>query len=247
MAWIGSSPTGEGTARIASSLELGSKRATLLLDLGIPALLGIVGALLQSCIKLHLRMPGHAAVFWITPLLLARTMSASWAAGSVASTSTALGLFALRGFGVRLPLILDFGTFWLVGPVLDFFMLAVAARERTAEGRGSLLAGALGVVVLAAAGLVTNLAHLGLKLLFGVPPLAGMGLGPGTGGGTGSGMGGGLGHGARRAAAAAGGLTSEGALYTLATYTVFGIAAGVLAYILSRPILKRKAARASQP
>lgn len=232
MPWIGSSPTGEGTARIGPSIELESRRATLLLDLGLPVLLGFAGAILQSFVKLGIQVPGHAAVFWITPLLVARAISASSAAGSAASTSTALGMYALGGFGLRLPLILNFGTFWLVGPVLDLFMLAVAWWERTAEGRRRLLAGPFGVLLLAAAGLLTNMAHLGLKVGFGAPPRPGPGLGLGGGGG----LGGGLGHGARRAAeAAAGGLTA----WPLLTYTVFGLAAGVLAYLLCRPVLRR--------
>jgi hypothetical protein len=234
MAWIGSSSTGERAAQIGASIELESQRATLLLDLGLPVLLGFIGALLQSCIKLHILVPGHAAVLWVTPLLVARALSASSAAGSVASTSTALGMCALGGFSLRLPLVLNFGTFWLVGPILDLFTLALGRWTRTAEQRRSLLAGPLGLLVLPAAGLVVNLAHLALKLAAGVPPRAGQGLG----------LGGGLGHGARRAAAAAAEGLSSGwppvGLYALATYTVFGLAAGVVAYLVCRPLLNRR-------
>jgi hypothetical protein len=211
MAWIGSSPTGEGTARMGTSIELESRRAARLLDLGVPALLGFAAAVVHTYLKLRLGIPGHAAVLWLTPLLVARAVSMSWGAGTLASTGTAVGLCALGGFGCRFPEVLEFGTYWVVGPVLDLWMQALGGWTRTAEGRRSLLVGPFGVAAMALAGLLANLSHLGSKLGFGVIRVhtPRFGLPPGV--------------------------------YDLVTFTVFGLAAGVLAYVISRPVLKRRA------
>jgi hypothetical protein len=168
--------------------------------------LGLAAAVLHTCLKLRLGIPGHAAILWLTPLLLARWLAPMTAAASVSSTSTAVGLYCFGGFSLRWPLVLTFGTFWLVGPVLDLYVLLV---ERMAPRRRMGAGSRLGLVLLPLAGVVGNFAHLGLKVLFGTmrPHVARLGLGAG--------------------------------LYEAVTYLVFGLAAGIAAYALARPLLGR--------
>jgi len=124
--------------------------------------LGLAGALLHSMLKLRLGIPGHAAIFWLVPILVGRGLAPMPVAGAVATTSLGVGLLAFGGLGAHWPLAASFGTFWLVGPFLDLFVFSFerdAARPR--------LTGRWAWVLLPIAGLVGNLAHLVLKVIFG--------------------------------------------------------------------------------
>ncbi len=157
--------------------------------------LGLTGALLHSLLKLRLGIPGHAAILWLVPILLGRGLAPMAMAGAVATTSLGVGLLAFGGLGARWPLAASFGTFWLVGPLLDLFVLSFereASRPR--------LTGRWAWVLLPLGGLVGNLAHLALKVAFGA-----MWAHP------------------------------AGWLFELATYTAFGLAAGLIACAILIP------------
>lgn len=166
-------------------------------------LLGLAGALLHTALKLRLGVPGHAALWWLVPVLIGRGVAPMAAAATVASTGLAVGLFAFGGFSLHWPLVLTFGTFWLVGPVLDLCVLFVAALG--ADGARAGLTGRWAWLLLPAAGVVGNFAHLVLKLGFGVmrPHAGELGL--------------------------------PAAAYTAASYLVFGLAAGSLAWAILGP------------
>ena len=159
MAWTGSSATGAlAPARALPRLSSGALTAQTAMLIG----LGIAGALLHSVLKLRLGIPGHAALLWLVPILLGRGLAPMAAAGTLATTSLASGLLAFGGLGRHWPLAASFGTFWLVGPVLD---LCVFSFERGATHPR--LTGRWAWLLLPMAGVVGNLAHLALKVAFG--------------------------------------------------------------------------------
>jgi len=168
--------------------------------------LGLVAAFLQTFARLRLGIPGHAALVWLVPVLVARCVARTSGAASISTTSTALGLYAFGGFTLRWPLVVSFGTYWLVGPVLDLYVLLIGGLAARGEGRGARLAW----LFVPLAGVVGNYAHLALKLLFGAMGRHAPGLGLPSG------------------------------LYEAATYLVFGLAAGVVAYGLSATALACK-------
>ena len=190
-----------------------SHTSAVLAQLGVLVSLGLVSAFLHTYAKLRLGIPGHSAVLWITPLLIGRCLAPMRAAGTAASTTTALGLYCLRGFSLRWPVLLSFGTYWAVGPALDFYVLLLDKLVGNPDRTRSVLAGPLGVVFLAVGGVVANYAHLASKVLLAVirSHTPRFGLAPG--------------------------------LYEMATYLVFGLAAGILAFVLARPLLKRRGAQ----
>jgi len=124
--------------------------------------LGLVSAVLRTYVKLHIAIPGHAAIFWLVPILIARRIVPMREGATVSSTTAALGMCALRGLSLRWPLLLAWGTFWLVGPVLDLYVWLVGKRIATKGAQRSRLLSAM------LAGVVANYAHLGWKVLFGV-------------------------------------------------------------------------------
>jgi len=140
-------------------------------QLGVLVSLGLIAAILHSALKLRLGIPGHSAVLWLTPLLVGRFLSPLAGAASVASTSAAVSLYALGGLSFRWPLALSFGTFWLVGPVLDLYVLFAQRLTHVAGSK------ALGLVSVALAGVVGNFAHLALKAGFGAIGVHAPGLG----------------------------------------------------------------------
>jgi len=175
-------------------------------------LLGLTGAVLHTVLKLRLGVPGHAALLWLVPLLIGRGLAPAAGAASVASTSLAAGLFALGGFSLHWPVVLTFGTFWLVGPVLDLYLLFVdGKRSDRVESRLS-VAGRWAWLVLPVGGVAGNFAHLALKLGFGVmrPHAGGMGI--------------------------------PGGYYEAVTYLAFGLAAGVIAHAAVVPIRRHRSA-----
>jgi hypothetical protein len=185
---------------VGTSIDAGSRPASLAALLIVPVLLGLLAAVLQSFVKLRLGIPGHAAILWLVPVLAARFLSPLTLATSVATTTTALSMYGFSGFSIRWPVVLTFGTFWLVGPVLD--LMAQFARNRTGWQPGRAVSRVRALLALAAAGVACNLAHLGLKLGFGVmrPHVPKFGL--------------------------------PSYVYELVTYVVFGLAAGVLTFLI---------------
>ena len=122
------------------------------------ACLGLLAALMHTHVKLSLGLPGHAALKWLLPLLLARRLLPLGVAGTVASSAAAAGLLVFNGFGLRWPLLGSAVSFWLVGPALD-------ALERTL---GPEAPGLRGLPFAMLTGVVGNFAHFGLKLTCGI-------------------------------------------------------------------------------
>lgn len=173
-------------------------------------MLGVVSAGLHTWAKLRLGIPGHAAMLWLTPIIVARCLVPLRGAATVGTTAAALGLYAFHGLSPRWPMVLSVSTYWLVGPALD---IAVAQFDRLAAALGrsrSSLTGPLRFVFVPLAGVVANYAHLVLKILNGVirPHAPRLGLGAGA--------------------------------YEVATYFVFGLVAGIMALILSTPFIRRR-------
>ena len=165
MALNGSSPTGEraGTLDVASGLVARSDSRSVRVALLIS--LGLASAALHTWLKLRLGIPGHAAIKWLVPILLARCLVPMRGSASIASTSAAVGLFAFGGLGLRWPALLTWASFWLVGPALDGYTWLVARLAVRREGtRTSSWIRTL--VLVALAGVVGNYAHLLLKLSF---------------------------------------------------------------------------------
>jgi len=77
---------------------------------------GIIAGILMAHVKLHLGIPGHKGLFWITPVLAARLLGrckAGASAGTLAAAATCLGLGGHLGGGLLgLPLIALVGVFW---------------------------------------------------------------------------------------------------------------------------------------
>ena len=175
-------------------------------------ILGLVSAGLHTWVKVRtgVKLPGHSAVLWLTPLLIGRALASLRGAGTVAATSTAVGLCFFGGLSLRWNVVADFGAFWLVGPALDLYtglLSRVAERTKHVALR---LSGPLAFVWLPLAGLVGNYARLAAKLSCRIirPHPARLGLPPGV--------------------------------FEFATYLVFGLVAGALAYGLILPLLKRR-------
>jgi len=209
MAWTGSSPTAEAAAGVAAAELIRSKGDTLLRRLGLLALLGLVSAVLHTWLKLRLGIPGHSAVLWLTPILLARCLAPMTGAATICSTVTTLGMYSFGGFGFRWPVALSFATFWLVGPALDCYAW-LTDRLSNSGRQGAGFTGRLGIVFVPLAGVVANYAHLASKVGYKVirPHTPRFGLVPGW--------------------------------YEGVTYFVFGLVAGLVAYGLARPFLRRK-------
>ena len=70
---------------------------------------GVIAGLLAAHVRLHLGLPGHKAVFWMTPVLLARLLGrcrAGATAGALAAAFTSLALGGnLAGGLIGLPLV----------------------------------------------------------------------------------------------------------------------------------------------
>jgi len=123
--------------------------------------LGLLAAALHVFARMRLGIPGHSALLWLTPVLAARRLGRTGVTGTLAATTAAAGMAAFGGFGLRWPLFLEFGTFWLVGPVLD--LAALALRRGGKRPSGGLSAPAMLLL-----GLAANWAHLALKVFHGV-------------------------------------------------------------------------------
>ena len=170
--------------------------------------LGLVSAAVHTWGKLRLGIPGHSAVLWMTPLILGRCIVPLAGAGTVGSTTMALGMVAFGGFNLRWPMMMSFGTYWAVGPALDSYVGLV----RRFVGRIK-VGGPMAMVVVPLAGVVGNYTHFASKHLFGVirPNKVGWGLPAGV--------------------------------YPLATYFIFGLAAGFVALGMAQVVPKKRKPR----
>jgi len=164
----------------------------------LPVILGVAAGITHSYLKLRLGIPGHKALVWLIPILATRCLSTLPLATSLSTTTMAFTVCACGGFSLRWPTVLTFGTFWLVGPVIDLM-------ARFTRAGASRLRELLGLIL---TGMAANLAHLGLKLGFGV----------------------------MRPHAPKFGLPSG--IFELVTYTVFGLAAGIVVFLLTFPARK---------
>ena len=214
MVWTGSSPTGERAARIGATEEPALRSGSLPVQLALLVSLGLISAALHTWLKLRLGIPGHAALKWLVPLLVARWLVPMRASASVAGTSAAMGLYAFGGLSLRWPPVLAWSTFCLVGPALDAYAWMIGRSGTRSRGKDSGFSGRTGFLLAALAGVVGNYAHLALKLglqvirphpvRFGLPP----------------------------------------AVFALSSYLLFGLAAGILAYGLARGVKASAHARA---
>ena len=172
--------------------------------------LGLVSAALHTWAKLRLGIPGHSAVLWLTPIIVGRRLVPMRGAGTACSTTMAVGMYAFRGFSFRWPVMLSFATYLAVGPVLDICE-ALLDRLTGITGRdGGRYAGLAGLVCCGLAGVAANYAHLAAKVACRVI----------------------------RPHAPRFGLSAG--WYELTTYFVFGLSAGLLAYGITRPVVRRE-------
>ena len=107
-------------SRLAAEFRL----RVLLFNLAV----GVLAGLLAACGRLHLGLPGHKALFWLTPVLVARMLSrhtVGATAGVCAAACAALALGgSFAGPMICLPLVVA------AGGALDA-LAALADRRRT--------------------------------------------------------------------------------------------------------------------
>jgi hypothetical protein len=132
------------------------------------ATVGAAAGLAAAAVRLHIGLPGHKALFWLTPVILYRLLCGCRGAGTVAALCAAFGALGwggnIAGDAVGFPLM------GLAGMVVD------AAAERLQKRPCSRVQIALTV---ATAGMLANLvcvfkrmltvAGPGAHLLFGLP------------------------------------------------------------------------------
>jgi hypothetical protein len=86
----------------------------------ISIVVGVLTGLFVSMVKLHMGLPGHKALLWMTPILVTRLATRCKIGATVGSCSTAFTVFALgenlAGGIVGLPLI------GLAGVILDYMV-----------------------------------------------------------------------------------------------------------------------------
>lgn len=120
--------------------------------------MGVLAGLFISQFRLHLGLPGHKAIFWLTAVVFARLVFPSpvgATAGALSAACTALlagGSFA--GSAALLPLVA------LAGGVLDVIVKFVESRK---------IVGLLTVPVIGLGGMLANLVCLSKKLLAASP------------------------------------------------------------------------------
>ncbi len=120
---------------------------------------GVVAGALASSVRLHLSLPGHKALFWLTPLVMARLLTRSPIGGTVGSVTaafTAIGMGGHLGGGIAyLPVI------GLAGIALDF---AAGVAEK---GKHQLV---VVVPLMVVGGMIANLFCMTKRVLGPVPP-----------------------------------------------------------------------------
>jgi hypothetical protein len=173
--------------------------------------LGVVAALATSVPWGGLRVPGHAILRGMLPLVLGISLVPRRTAGTVMSVSAFAAFVALRVGGVGLPNPAAWVGLLCLGPAADLALLGAKAN---------------GLLYLrfAAAGLVANLAAFVARMAIGPAGAVVAGARLTTGPGSGTGMGGGRGMGLREV-----GLPIEVFwLPALASFVLCGALAGLL-------------------
>jgi len=115
--------------------------------------IGLAAGAASACLRLHLGLPGHKVLVWLTPVMAARLVSRSPLGGTGGTLSAALGAMAaggeLAGPASFLPVTI------LAGMLMDA-VIGLAERRRLAAGW---------VFVLAAVGGLTANSVLAIKRL----------------------------------------------------------------------------------
>ena len=167
--------------------------------------MGAISAVLHARLKLPVGIPGKSALCWLSPILVARWLTAIRCGATISSTSAAAGLCLIGGMSPRWPLLPTFATFWLVGPILDGYIWVLRRCSKGSASERHRLGVPFAPLFTVLSGVLGNYAHLGLKLSFGVfrphAPLFGL----------------------------------SAVTLPLVTYFIFGLASGVLAYGAVRP------------
>jgi hypothetical protein len=126
----------------------------------ISAVVGVFVGLFVSIVKLHIGVPGHKAVLWMTPILVTRLASRCKIGATVGSCSTAFTVFALgenlAGGIIGLPLI------GLAGVILDYTVRMIEKVKFPVF---------LSILTLGFGAMTANIICLGKRL--GMPLLAG--------------------------------------------------------------------------
>jgi len=115
---------------------------------------GVLAGAVTARVRLHLGLPGHKALLWMAPVIVARLVWRSPIGGSAGSLSAAVATSVagghLAGSALHLPMVV------LAGGVLDVAARAVERPRRPAWWAVPLMGGA---------GMVANLVMLGKRLL----------------------------------------------------------------------------------
>jgi len=174
MTWSGLSPTG-GTTGALDAERAGN--SALLRTVAMLLILGSSSALLHTCVRTRFGVPGHSAILWLTPLILARFLAPVSGAATAAAAISAAVRAAISGFSLRWPVASSLATYLAVGPALDSYALLVS---RVSSRRPcACVAPRPMLLVMPLAGVVGNYAHLAAKVALGVmrphAPLPGFG------------------------------------------------------------------------
>lgn len=122
--------------------------------LATPLAVGVIAGLLVAHVRLNLGLPGHKALLWLPPIIVARMLGCCRIGATAGSAATACTTFALGGNLAGGPLGLPLLV--LAGIFLD---LAISSLEnRKAPAR-------LYVPIIAIAAMLANLIALGKRLL----------------------------------------------------------------------------------
>jgi hypothetical protein len=122
--------------------------------LAAPLAVGVIAGLLVAHVRLNLGLPGHKALLWLPPIIVARMLGRCRIGDTAGSAATACTTFALGGnlAGGRLglPLLVVAGIF------LDLVISSLESRNAPAR---------LYVPIIAIAAMLANLICLGKRLL----------------------------------------------------------------------------------
>ncbi len=131
---------------IAEGAQLGMLAASIAV--------GVIAGLLVAHVRLNLGLPGHKALLWLPPIIVARMLGRCRIGATAGSAATACTTFALggnlAGGPLGLPLLVAAGIF------LDLVISSLESRKTPAR---------LYVPIIAIAAMLANLICLGKRLL----------------------------------------------------------------------------------
>lgn len=134
----------------ARSAAVGEYLSAVLITVAVGAVAGLVA----GQVRLHLGLPGHKVLFWLTPVLAARLVLGGLGGATGGAMAAALGTAAvggnLAGWATHLPMI------GLAGVVLDAAACLVERRR---------LAAAWAIPLMGIAGAAANIICFGKRLL----------------------------------------------------------------------------------